>query len=102
MKKNHELFMVFVNLTKLVIHDKILSAVIFIHRSTEASGISDGGCPDLFTGTNGSKQRCIMAPALFALYFSILLDFTFRNSNTTSDFVLQMGYLIISGLKIKP
>lgn len=82
---------------KLGIPDKILSVVI--HRKFLSSPMVN---VLIYLPEQMDQNNDVMAPALFALYFSILLDFIFGNSNTTSDFVLQMGYLIISGLKIKP
>lgn len=88
-EKNQELYMVFVDLTKafdtvdrdslwkvlkkLGIPDNMLNIIISFHKGMKASVLSDGQSSDVFDVTNGTKQGCVMAPVLFALYFSLML-----------------------------
>ena len=44
-----------------------------------ASVVSNGESSDPFSVTNGTKQGCVMAPVLFALFFSVMLKYAFTD-----------------------
>ena len=101
-EKNHELYMVFIDLTKafdtvnrkalwrvlkrLGIPDKMLNVIISFHEGMKASVLSDGVFSDSFDVSNGTKQGCVMAPILFALFFSVMLGHAFGDCNTGVKF----------------
>ncbi|CAI9734599.1 Hypothetical predicted protein [Octopus vulgaris] len=60
-------------LKKLGIPDKMLNVIIFFHEEMKAAVMSGGEPSASFDVTNGKKQSCVMAPVLFALYFSVML-----------------------------
>ena len=94
-EKNQELYMVFVDLTnafdtvnraalwkvlkKLGIPDSMLKVIISFHEGMRASVGSNGKTSDSFNVTNGTKQGCVMAPVLFALFFSVMLKYAFAD-----------------------
>ena len=101
-EKNQELYMVFVDLTKafdtvnrdalwqvlrrLGIPENMLSVIISFHEGMKASVVSDGMMSDPFDVTNGTKQGCVMAPVLFALFFSLMLKHAFSDLDTGVKF----------------
>ena len=48
----------------------------------KASVMSNGDSSEPFTVTNGTKQGCVMAPVLFALFFSVMLKYAFADEDT--------------------
>ena len=64
-------------LKKLGIPDNMLNIIISFHQGMKASVLSDGQSSDPFDVTNGTKQGCVMAPVLFALYFSLMLKYAY-------------------------
>ena len=94
-EKNQELYMVFVDVTKafdtvnrqalwkvlkkLGIPDKMLNTIISFHEGMKASILADGKLSGSFGATNGPKQGCVMAPVLFALFFSVMLQYFFSD-----------------------
>ena len=94
-EKNEELYMVFIDLTKafdtvnrdalwkvlkkLGIPDNLLNVIISFHDGMRASVVSNGESSDPFNVTNGTKQGCVMAPVLFALFFSVMLKYAFAD-----------------------
>ena len=104
-EKNQELYIVFVDLTKafdavnrqalwevfkkLGILDKMLNVIISFHEGMKAAVVSDGEFSDSFDVTNGTKQGCVMAPVLFALFFSVMLKYAFGDVDTGVKFQLQ-------------
>ena len=101
-ERNHELYMVFVDLTKafdtvnrnalwkvlkkLGIPDNMLNVIISFHEGMKASVLSDGDFSDPFDVSNGTKQGCVMAPVLFALFFSVMLLHAFSECDAGVHF----------------
>ena len=95
-EKNQEMYMVFVDLTKafdtvnraalwkvlrkLGIPENMLQVIVSFHEGMKANVVSDGDLSDPFDVTNGTKQGCVMAPVLFALYFSVMLKHAFAEA----------------------
>ena len=91
-----ELYMVFVDLTKafdtvsreslwkvlrkLGVPQKMLDVITAFHCGMKACVRSDGEQSECFDVTNGTKQGCVLAPVLFALYFSVMLEIAFQDS----------------------
>ena len=94
-EKNEELYMVFIDLTKafdtvnrdalwkvlkkLGIPDNMLNVIISFHDGMRASVVSNGESSDPFNVANVTKQGCVMAPVLFALFFSVMLKYAFAD-----------------------
>lgn len=94
-EKNEELYLVFIDLTKafdtvnraalwkvlkqLGIPDNMLNIIISFHDGMKASVVSNGESSEPFNVTNGTKQGCVMAPVLFALFFSVMLKYAFAD-----------------------
>jgi hypothetical protein len=66
-------------LNKLGIPDSMLKVIISFHEGMRASVGSNGETSDSFNVTNGTKQGCVMAPVLFALFFSVMLKYAFAD-----------------------
>lgn len=89
-----ELFVTFVDLTKafdtvsrdalwvvlgkLGVPEKMLNVIISLHQGMMASVRSGGETSDTFRVSNGTKQGCVLAPLLFALYFSVMIETAFK------------------------
>ena len=87
---NAPLYMAFVDLTKafdtvprtslwtvlgkLGIPEKMKNIIISFHDGMQAQVIHGGKVSDTFPVNNGTKQGCVLAPLLFALYFAVMLQ----------------------------
>ena len=48
--------------------------------------MSNGNSSEQFVMTNGIKQGCVMAPVLFALFFSVVFKHAFADVDTGVKF----------------
>ena len=87
-EQNTDLYMVFIDLTKafdtvnrealwkvlikLGLPKNMVSVITSFHSGMKGSVRVGGETSDNFDVTNGTKQGCVMAPVLFALFFSAL------------------------------
>ena len=101
-EKNQEMYMVFVDLTKafdtvnrealwqvlkkLGIPENMLNVIISFHQGMKANVVSDGMTSEPFNVTNGTKQGCVMGPVLFALFFSVMLEYAFADIDSGVKF----------------
>ena len=90
-----DLFMVFVDLTKafdtvsrptlwkvlskLGVPSDMLNVICSFHEGMEASVSAGGQKSETFSVSSGTKQGCVLAPVLFALFFSVMLQFAFSD-----------------------
>jgi len=63
----------FAILQRLGCPDTLLSIISGFHNHMQASVRYNGSTSKTFSVTRGVKQRCVVAPTLFAIYFSALL-----------------------------
>ena len=91
------LYMVFVDLTKafdtvprsalwiilekLGVPPKMLSVIRSLHEGMLAQVVHCGKVSDAFKVENGTKQGCVLAPILFALYFAVMLKTALQNNS---------------------
>ena len=73
-------------LKKLGIPDKMLTVIISFHYVMKAAVLSDREISDSFDVKNGTKQGCVMAPVLFALIFSVMLQHAYGDDDTGVTF----------------
>ena len=92
---NSDLYMVFVDLTKafytinrdtlwkvlakLGIPNDMLNVICSFHEGMQASVYAASQNSDTFSVTSGTKQGCVLAPVLFALFFLVMLDYAFSD-----------------------
>ena len=50
-----------------------------VHDGMLAQVIHNGKLSSLFSVNNGTKQGCVFAPLLFALYFAVMLNHALKN-----------------------
>lgn len=60
-------------------HDILLNVIISFQENTEASIKSNDISSDPFHVKNVTKQRCVMAPVLFSIYFALILECAFAD-----------------------
>ena len=100
-EQNKDLYIVFVDLTKafdsvcrsalwtvlkkLGIPENMLKVIVSLHEGMKAFVKHDGTLSDNFDVENGTKQGCVLAPILFALYFSVMLMVAFQDLPTGVD-----------------
>ena len=91
------LYMVFIDLTKafdtvprsalwtvlekLGVPPKMRNVIRSLHEGMEAQVVHCGKVSDAFKVDNGTKQGCVLAPILFALYFAVMLKTALDNQN---------------------
>ena len=51
------------------------------HKGMMAQVLDSGILSDQFCVCNGTKQRCVLAPLLFSIYFAMMLLVAFQNCN---------------------
>lgn len=116
-EKNQELYMVFIDLTKafdtvnratlwkilkkLGIPDNMLKVITSFHEGMKASVVSNGDSSEHFNVTNGTKQGCVMAPVLFALFFSVMLKHAFADVDTGVKFQFRTSGGIFNHQRFK-
>ena len=92
---NKDLFMVFVDLTKafdtvsrstlwkvlskLGVPCDMLKVICSFHDGMEAFVSAGGQNSETFPVSSGTKQGCVLAPVLFALFFSVMLEHAFSD-----------------------
>ena len=68
-------------LEKLGVPHKMRSIIISFHDGMLAEVIHNGKVSDAFEVNNGTKQGCVLAPILFALYFAVMLQNALHGNN---------------------
>ena len=66
-------------LEKLGIPKQMLKIIISFHDGMLARIIHGGKVSQSFSVKNGTKQGCVLAPLLFALYFAVMLTHAFKD-----------------------
>ena len=66
--------------------DKFISMVRQFHDGMTARVQDDGDYSEPFPVTNGVKQGCVLAPTLFSMMFSAMLNDAFRDGDIGVDF----------------
>lgn len=100
-EQNSDLYMVFIDLTKafdtvnrealwkvlqkLGLPDIMIQVIISLHFGMKGSVRVGGEISETFNVTNGTKQGCVMAPVLFALFFSVMLETAFEDCSDGID-----------------
>ena len=64
-------------MAKLGVPQQMLDVIIALHKDMKAFVLSNGDQTEPFNVTNGTKQGCVLALALFALFFSVMLEHAF-------------------------
>ena len=101
-EKNHELYMVFVDWTKafntmnreaqwkvlrkLGIPYSTLIVIISFNQGVKGAVMSGRKVSESIRVSNGTKQGCVMAPGLFASYFSVILQYAYAGSTCGVQF----------------
>ena len=67
-------------LQKVGCPQRLLNLVKSFHDGMRGSVQFDGSLSDSFPVNSGVKQGCVLAPTLFGIYFSVVLNHAFRNS----------------------
>ena len=58
-----------------------MKIISLFHDGMVARVLNDGGSSEPFQVTNGVKQGCVLAPALFSIVFSAMLTEAFNDSS---------------------
>ena len=58
----------------------LLSLIMSFHNNMKGTVVFNGESSEPFSILSGVKQGCVLAPVLFNIYFSVLLNYAFRNS----------------------
>lgn len=66
----------------------MLNAISF-HEIMKVAVMSGGESSASFNITNGTKQCCVMAPVLFALFFPVMLIYAFGNIQSSINSSIQ-------------
>ena len=96
-EQNLDLYMVFINLTKsfdtvnrdglwtilqrLGCPERLISSIRSFHEGMLTRVYECGELSDPFPVTNGAKQGCVLAPALFSILFSYILLDAFKDKD---------------------
>ena len=94
-EQNLEMYAVFIDFTKafdtvsreglwLVLKrfgctEKVINLIKALHNGMQAKVVQGSEVSNQFAVTNGVKQGCVLAPTLFSLYLTAMLDVAFRN-----------------------
>ena len=64
-------------LPKIGCPPRLLNFIKSFHEDTKGTVVFDGSTSDAFDIRGGVKQGCVLAPALFGIFFSVLLKHAF-------------------------
>ena len=80
-EQQQPLLLAFVDLTKAfdLVSKKFLAIIISFHQDMQSTICFDGATSDPFLVSSGVKQGCILAPSLFGIFFSMLLQYAFAD-----------------------
>lgn len=67
-------------LRKIGCPPRLLNIITSFHDNTQGVVSYDGDTSEPFTIKSGVKQGCVLAPTLFGIFFSMLLNFAFKDS----------------------
>ena len=81
-------------LEKMGIPVKMLNIIKSLHEGMQAQVIYGGKISSLFDVSNGTKQGCVLAPFLFALYFAAMLHYALGHG----DFGVPISFRTSGGL----
>ena len=83
-------------LLKLGCPDKLVNAIRSFHDGMTARIVDVNGLSDFFTVKNGStKQKCVLAPLLFNIFYAAMLQEAFKDNTACID----MQYQTDGGIK---
>ena len=57
----------------------LLAAVISFHENMQSTVCFNGATSEAFPVSSGVKQGCVLAPTLFGIFFSMLLQYAFKD-----------------------
>ena len=66
-------------LRKIGCPEKFVKIIQSFHDGMQGQVIDDSEVSGLFDIANGTKQRCVLAPLLFCIFFSLMLLVAFQN-----------------------
>ena len=66
-------------LQKIGCSPKLLAIITAIHKDLQSTVCFDGATSDAFPVGIGVKQGCVLAPTLFGIFFSMLLQYAFAD-----------------------
>ena len=66
-------------LEKLGVPSQMCKIIKSFHNGMLAQVVHNGKLSSLFSVNNGTKQGCVLAPLLFALYFAVMLNHALKN-----------------------
>ena len=77
----------------------MLKVIVSFHDGMMASVCSGGESSEAFPVSNGTKQGCVLAPVLFALFFSVMLEYAFSDFDKGVSFQFRKsgGLLNLTG-----
>ena len=67
-------------LKKIGCPPRLHSIIVSFHEDMQGVVCFDGGTSEPFTIKSGVKQGCVLAPTLFSIFFSLLLNHAFKHS----------------------
>ena len=67
-------------LQKFGCSEKVVSLIKSFHQGMQAQASYENESSERFDVTNGVKQGCVLAPVLFALYLTAMLEVAFKDS----------------------
>ena len=68
---------------------QLLSITAYFHDNMQGTVNYDGASSEPFHILSGVKQGCVLAPTLFGIFFSMLLNFAFRTQTKESICTLE-------------
>ena len=77
----------FLILQKIGCPPKVLAFITAFHKNMQSTVCFDGASSDAFPVSSGVKQGCVLAPTLFRIFFSMVLQYAFFTDSPEGVYV---------------
>ena len=79
----------------------MLSVIMSFHQGMKGAVVSGGRVSKQFGVFNGTKQVCVIAPVLFAWYFSVMLQYAYAGSTCGVQFKFRTSGGLFNDYRFK-
>ena len=80
-------------LTRIGVPPKMIAVIQQFHDGMRACVRPDGVCPDWFEVEQGLRQRCVLSPLLFNIFFAVVLTVVLQRLSEDTVILAELVHL---------